>query len=122
MSDYRYNAVVRAVHDGDSLSLDVDLGFGTWIRGRAFRLFGINAPELGTRAGKDARAYLLGLLPVGTPVELESIKDRPDKYGGRYLGIIRINGLVSVNDLLVKEGHAVSWDGKGAKPVPAGGP
>ena len=83
MSDYTYDAVVRAVHDGDTLTLDVDLGFSTWIHKRVIRLFGIDAPELATPEGIVSQAFLRSLLPIGSPVVLESIKDRADKYGGR---------------------------------------
>lgn len=55
---YTYDAIVREVYDGDSIRVDVDLGFGLWIRGtlrrknrleprgEALRLAGIDAPEL----------------------------------------------------------------------------
>ena len=117
MSDYTYDATVIDVHDGDTVTLDVDLGFGTWIRGMRIRLFGINAPELPTPEGKAAAAFLQELfIAGGQDVVLESIKDRADKYGGRWLGIIRLRGK-SVNDLMVAIGHAKPWDGKGTKPV-----
>lgn len=116
--DYHYDAVVDNVHDGDSVTLSIDLGFSQWWRGMHIRLFGINAPELSTPEGKASLAYLQTLLKPGAPVLLESIKDKADKYGGRYLGVLYLPGeLGSINDRMVASGHAVVWDGQGPKPV-----
>jgi hypothetical protein len=79
---YTYSASVVRVIDGDTVVLDVDLGFGIWLRSQSFRLTGCNAIERSKPGGKEAKANLIELLPVGTAVLLRSIAD--DKYGGRY--------------------------------------
>lgn len=117
MSDYHYDAVVCAVHDGDTVTVDVDLGFSIWHRGMRVRLYGINAPELNTEAGKAARVFLSGALPVGQKVTLQSFKDRADKFGGRWLGNILDADMNLVNAAMVRAGHAKVWDGKGVKPT-----
>lgn len=99
-----YPAKVLTVHDGDTLRLDIDQGFGTHQTALSARLYGVNAPELSTQAGKDARDFLVKLLPAGTEVRV--ISHGYDKYGGRYDATVTQNG-VSVNDLLVSSGHAV---------------
>ena len=104
---YDYNATVISVHDGDTCRLDVDLGFYTH-RLMNIRWYGVNAPELSTPAGIEARDYLRGLLPAGATVVLTSIRDRADKYGDRWLGIITLDG-VNLNDLMVSSGHAVVY-------------
>lgn len=43
---YFYKAVVRDVYDGDSCTVDIDLGFGIWMKGQKLRLMGIDTPEL----------------------------------------------------------------------------
>lgn len=76
--------------------LTTDLGFDHIIRGQDFqgrtrlscRVYGINAPELSTDAGKASAAYAKGLLPVGSLVKL--ISHGWDKYGGRYDGDITL--------------------------------
>lgn len=120
---YDYNATVVAVHDGDTVKVDVDLGFDahyvTWIR-----LVGINAPELATAAGVIARNALTVLLPAGTKVLLQSSKaSRPvpaDKFGGRWDAdlLLTVNAppLPSVSAWMIANGLAVPWDGKGPKP------
>ena len=114
MSDYSYDAVLVDVHDGDTVTLDVDLGFST-TRRMHVRLFGINSPEMSTDAGMPAREHLRSLLR-GPGLVLMSIKDRADKYGDRYLGILWI-GNKNMNQQMVDDGFAKSWDGKGVKPV-----
>ena len=115
MSDYRYDAKLHEVHDGDTVTLDVDLGFCVSQR-MHIRLYGINAPEINTDEGKASKSQLEHLLSTPGDLVLESIKDRADKYGGRYLGILRLGG-VDINSKMVLAGYAKAWDGKGVKPV-----
>ena len=115
MSDYKYDAVVLDVYDGDTVSLRVDLGFHTFVNMK-IRLFGINTPELNTDQGKLVRDYLKKLIPFGSVITLNSIKDKPDKYGGRWLGILYLLSGLCVNEELIRLGYAKPWDGKGDKP------
>ena len=43
---FEYKAIVTAVYDADTITVDIDLGFHIWSRGEKIRLFGINAPEV----------------------------------------------------------------------------
>lgn len=104
---YRYRAIVERVVDGDTVDLDVDLGFRTWKLRERFRLSEIDAPETRgeTRnAGIAAKAYLQELLPVGAEVDIETYK-HPDHYG-RWLARIIRDGKV-INQMMVETGHAV---------------
>lgn len=114
---YEYRATVLRVHDGDTVVLDVDLGFRNHIVEMPIRILGINAPELATPAGKEAAAFAQELLPPGTVVMLSSDKDRADKYGGRWLGELALPDGRDFGGVMVHTGHALPWDGKGAKPV-----
>lgn len=100
--EYTYAATVVRVIDGDTLYANVDLGFRLTIQ-ITVRLFGINAPELNTDAGKQSREYLR--LLEGQPIVLKTHKDPKDKYG-RWLGEIYSNG-DNINSLLVVMGYAV---------------
>lgn len=108
---YSYAALPLSVYDGDTLRLNIDLGFGIWRRSTKIRMWGINTPELrgeDKEAGKAARDFLRNLLFDGgepKPVTLYSIKDRTGKYG-RYLGILVKDGKI-INEELIKAGHAV---------------
>lgn len=114
------NATVLKVLDGDTVVLDVDLGYFDHIH-VPHRLYGINAPEKASASGKAALAHLQDLLPVGTKVVIRSTKPKQDgiasdKYGGRFLCHLYLGDLY-VNDHLVDSGFAKHWDGKGEKPV-----
>ena len=113
MFDYR--ATVVKVTDGDSLKLNVDLGFDTWHVG-AFRLLGLAARELGQPGGPEARDHLAELLPPGTRVQIQSVK--ADKFGGRYLAYVTLPDDRPLAALLIDDGWAVPWSGRGAQPSP----
>ena len=119
---YTYNAKLDRVVDGDTVDATIDFGFDVHVKKR-IRLAGINAPESRTRnkvekkLGLAAKERLIDILDgAANCFELES--KELGKYG-RVLGRLHINKLagkdvltqVCVNDLLVKEGHAVEYDG-----------
>lgn len=104
---YEYACQIISIHDGDTLHASVDFGCDLFRR-MTFRLYGINAPELNTPQGKEARAFLAALLD-GKSVTVHTVKDRTEKYG-RYLGSFFIPGdPQSVNEKLVASGHAVPY-------------
>jgi len=109
---FQYKAIVTAVYDGDTCTVDIDLGLHVWIKNEKIRLFGINAPELRGKErpqGLLARDFLRGLI-LNKEITLRTIKDVREKYG-RYLGeiwVINEKGKsLNVNDELVKKGFAV---------------
>lgn len=113
--EYRHVTVVRVI-DGDTVELEIDLGNKIAWRDH-FRLYGIDTPERGRTGASEATARLSELLSNGLH-RVETFK--PDKYG-RWLAKLSIptsGGELCVNDLLVVEGHAVSYFGgvKGAIP------
>lgn len=107
---YHYRAVVTGVFDGDTCTVDVDLGMKTWIRGEKLRLNRINAPEMsGTTkvAGTAARDYLRNLI-LDKRVIVQTFKDAQEKYG-RYLAEVwreQDGAWRNVNDEMVQAGHA----------------
>lgn len=123
MSPYTYNAQVVRVVDGDTVELDVDLGFGVWKRAIggagdecSFRLLGCNAREHDAPGGQEAIANLRTLLPVGATVTVTSVKN--DKFGGRFDALITLPDGRDLTSLLVATQWAAAWNGRGAKPVP----
>ena len=108
-----YPARVDSVHDGDTCSLTIDLGFGMEavshdLDGHAqlsCRIFGINAPELSTDAGKAARDFAQTLLPVGARVTV--VSHSWDKYGGRFDGSITLPDGRDFAKVMLDTGHAV---------------
>ena len=90
---FTYQAKLIEVIDGDTVDLLIDLGFGVHVKERC-RLYGIDAPEMPTEAGKAAKAYLesligaaTGELFVATRKMTRKPKEKTDKYG-RYLAVL----------------------------------
>ena len=110
---FYYKVEVLRVVDGDTVDVRIDLGFNVWHKCR-IRLVGINAPESRTRdkeekkRGLAAKSWLIDKLESAED-ELEMKSYGVGKYG-RVLGEIYINE-VNINELMVKEGHAVKYDG-----------
>ncbi len=118
---YTYKIFLLKVIDGDTIDAEIDLGFDIKVKKR-IRLMGINAPESRTRdleekaKGLAAKDRVKQLLNDCDNIQLKS-------YGvgkfGRCLGEImldKIDGnekltLVSLNELLIKEGHALEYHG-----------
>lgn len=111
---YRYAVKLIRVIDGDTVWLNVDLGFTVNVE-VCFRLLGINAPELhgtGSIAGKDAKAHLEQLLAQGA-LTLQSEKPlKTDKYG-RWLADITVTrpdgSSFNANQQMVADGYAVTY-------------
>lgn len=115
MDTYVRGARVVRVVDGDTVLLDVDLGFYVHVR-MSCRLAGINAREHNQPGGAEATAHLAALLMEGESVTVGSVS--ADKYGGRFDGIILDVANLNVNERMVVDGYAARWDGVGSKPVP----
>ena len=106
---YDYRCEVLRVIDGDTIELNIDLGFSCWYRGVA-RLKGINAPELSGASrpqGEISKAALIALLAVGPVIAITELKKEKDKYG-RCLVRLFCAG-VDVNEAMVAGGFAVPY-------------
>lgn len=104
---YIYNACVMNVVDGDTIDVNMDLGFNTWIKTRV-RLHGINAPEKNdtvpeNRERARAATEFVKESILNEWVTLETFKK--DKFG-QYHADVYHQG-VNLNRLLLAEGHAV---------------
>lgn len=111
---YTYTATVLAVHDGDTFTALVDLGFDVALRVK-LRLLGCNAIELGQPGGTEAGDNLRQLINLRT-VYLHTVQ--VDKYGGRYDAQVTLPDIGDLATKLIADGWAAAWDGKGPRPVP----
>ena len=112
---YVYRALCVSVYDGDTITVDVDLGFGVWMKKQKLRLYGINAPEVRgaeKEEGKISRDAVRAMIPDGCDLVVETKRDKKGKYG-RWLANIYCKSktnpdgpLVCVNDALVRRGLA----------------
>ena len=104
ISLYCYKAKVVSVYDGDTCTVDIDLGLKTWVRGEKLRLSRINTPELRgdeREMGLLARDYLRNLID-GKDILLQTIADKEGKFG-RYLAEIWLFS----RDLVIKSGRGM---------------
>jgi micrococcal nuclease len=108
---YQYNALVTKVYDGDTITVEIDLGFKTFVKGEKIRLSRINAPEVrgeSREEGLKSRDYLRSLI-MDKKILLETMRDKKGKYG-RYLGEVFIKSedgnWININDTLVNKGFA----------------
>lgn len=108
---YEYRASLVRVVDGDTVFLDVDLGFRVHAT-LDFRLLGLDTPEVvgATKtAGLASKSELERLLALGT---LRVVSTKSDKYG-RWLATIFVRlpdgSELNVNDALLTGGFAVPY-------------
>lgn len=109
---YTYKAAVVRVVDGDTIIVDIDLGFGVWLRDQSVRLAKINAPEIrgSTKdAGVAAKDYLTKLI-LNKWVQIRTEKGE-EKYG-RWLATILLEedkNLIDINSKMIADGFAKKY-------------
>jgi endonuclease YncB( thermonuclease family) len=101
---------VVGVIDGDTLLVDIDLGWRLWRHREPVRIANISCDEKHTPAGRAARSYADELIIQGQGCELHVLKWQ-EKYG-RTLGLVTINGGQDFGGLMIQGGHARPGDGK----------
>lgn len=117
---YEYKARLKRVIDGDTLEMDIDLGFGIWYHGAIVRLKGINAPE---KKGKTRYAAFAAMGFLETQLrsrvliiqtEIENAKQETRGKFGRIIAELCVyeagDTHRSINKLMVRAGHAVPAD------------
>ena len=115
---HEYKVKILKVVDGDTVDVDIDLGFGVWLRDERVRVMGIDTPESRTSDkvekvfGLAAKARLISLLGVDAILETQVHKGENMKGKfGRILGnFTTING-EHCAAVLLREGHAVAYSG-----------
>jgi len=118
---YEYKCRLVNVVDGDTIDVDVDLGFGVWMLDQRIRMYGIDTPESRTSDdvekiyGNAAKAFLVKWTNSGD-LTLKTFKDERGKFG-RILGEIWYGGEHNINQLLVDNHHAVRYMGQAKEDI-----
>lgn len=103
--DFVRTVKVLRVIDGDTVDVNIDLGFDMWYNLR-LRLHGIDAPEVHTRdldekkRGLIASAWLKSMLNSAEAVTIRTVKFGSTGKYGRYLAIIYADGINLNNEIL----------------------
>jgi micrococcal nuclease len=122
MQQNEYDVVVVKIVDGDTVDVDIDLGFGVTLRDERVRIMGIDTPESRTRDkvedlfGEAAKARLKVLMKDGGKLITTEDRKGEDMKGkfGRILGDFKVdyNGeMKKVTEILTEEGHCVPYFG-----------
>lgn len=118
---HEYQATIVRVIDGDTIDVDIDLGFDNWLHKQRIRLCGIDTPESRTRDKQEKVHGLLAKKCVQEHLEVgESYPLRTTKKGkfGRYLGEFKTRkGLIT--KILIKAKLAVVYSGQNKKEIQA---
>jgi len=123
MIENRYNVKLLKVVDGDTVDVDIDLGFGVWLHDERVRIMGIDTPESRTSDkvekvfGLAAKNRLKELLEEGALLVTTEDKKGEDMKGkfGRILGDFIVEEYEGqprrVTEVMIEEGHCVAYFG-----------
>ena len=124
---YEYKCRIDRVIDGDTVDVDIDLGFGVWLRKERVRMYGIDTPESRTRDLEEKKYGLLAkeqirfFLPEGSMQTLVTVRDKAGKFG-RILGKFKIfdsknDCETTINDWMIQEHHAAPYFGQSKEEI-----
>ena len=121
---YEYQCKIVKVIDGDTADVDIDLGFGIWMKKQRVRFYGVDTPESRTSDKEEkvyglmAKEFVLKHLPIGSTQTLRTKKDGVGKYGrilGEFLYEYEYDGVTiksTVNKELINTHNAVRYFGQ----------
>jgi micrococcal nuclease len=129
---YEYKCNVVKVVDGDTVDVDIDLGFGIWLKDERVRIMGIDTPESRTSDkveklfGLAAKEKLKSMLGKTAVLKTQVNKDGEDMKGkfGRILGDFDVydaekDAWRPATDVLIETGNAVAYFGGSKEEVQA---
>lgn len=119
---FEYRCIILRVVDGDTVDVDIDLGFGVWLRKQRIRCFGIDTPESRTRDKEEkkfgllAKYYVERFLPVDSKATLVTEKDGKGKFG-RILGKFKVFDSIEdkqafLHEIMIRDHMAVEYMGQ----------
>ena len=128
---YEYSCRIVRVVDGDTVDVDIDLGFDMWLKKQRIRLYGVDTPESRTRDlvekkyGLAAKSFVESHLPVGSKQTLQTKLDDRGKFG-RILGEFVVEQewecktlYSTINEQLIKKHHGVKYHGQSKDDIEA---
>ena len=124
---YQYKAKILKVLDGDTVDIDLDLGFNIILSNQRVRMAGIDTPESRTVdkeekiRGNLSKKKLAEKLPIGSYVTIETQKsDNNDDKFGRILAIFVLEDKTNLNQWMIDNNYAVLYQGENKELVQEG--
>ncbi len=127
---YEYRATIVKIIDGDTVDVDIDLGFNVVLKDERVRIAGIDTPESRTRDleekkfGLAAKARVKQLLGKTCVLKTQINKNGEDMKGkfGRILGDFNVYDSTTdswklLTSILISEGHAVPYHGQNKEDI-----
>tara|TARA_R110002050_G_scaffold171391_1_gene303406 strand:- start:360 stop:800 length:441 start_codon:yes stop_codon:yes gene_type:complete len=127
---YKYRAKVLRIIDGDTMDVDLDLGFDVVLAKQRVRLYGIDTPESRTRDkvekkfGLISKDYVKKRCPVGSKVIIGThVGDERGKFGrilGEVFAIDQETNVIeetSINRKMINESYAVEYHGQAKEDI-----
>ena len=118
MFEYNFNLI--KVVDGDTVDIDIDLGFGVWLRNQRIRIMGIDTPESRTSDPVEKKYGILAKEQVEKYLvnckKFKSFKDEKGKFG-RILGDFEVYHSTSgrwmlMAEAMIQENYGVRYHGQ----------
>lgn len=116
---YQYKCKINKIIDGDTVEIDLDLGFNIILANQRVRLLGVDTPESRTNnkeekvRGMLSKKKLGEKLPIGSYQKVNTAKDdnNDDKFG-RILGEFITEDGTNINKWLIENNYAVGYMGE----------
>ena len=126
---YEYRCKIVRVVDGDTVDIDIDLGFGVWLKNERIRIYGIDTPECRTRDivekkfGLLAKKFVEAALPKNSN-QLFVSKDFQTGKFGRILGDFKVYDAVSdawtpLGEIMIRDSYAAPYFGQSKEEIRA---
>ena len=114
---YEYNCIIKKIVDGDTVDVDIDLGFDVYLNNQRVRLQGIDAPETRTKdleekaMGLLSKEFVQGILPVGSKQVLVTTEYNPNGKYGRIIGTFKMYDAMkdrwsNLSTIMIEQGYA----------------
>ena len=122
---FEYNYKLVKVVDGDTIDVDIYLGFGVWLQKQRIRMMGIDTPESRT-SDKEEKVY--GLLAkeklqtlLATGKVLKTYKDAKGKFGRILADVIVYHSAqdrwCGATEIMIQEGYGVKYHGQSKEDI-----
>ena len=121
---FLYKCTIQRIVDGDTVDVNIDLGFGIWLYKERVSVAGIDTPEKRTRDkvekifGLAATAKAHTLIPEGSNCIIRTRRDKAGKYG-RTMGDFVLEDGTLYTEVMVETHHAVPYEGQAKADIEA---